>query len=96
MNYEGLWWAVGGAEAGWGINFAHQDDVIFATWFTYNVAGKAWWLTMQQMYTLTFKPPEQVKDKWDLFTLSAPVPANDQPLDILAPTRAENNCTLPA
>jgi len=51
---------------------------------------------MQQMYTLTFKPPEQVKDKWDLFTLSAPVPANDPPLDILAPTRAENNCTLPA
>ena len=51
---------------------------------------------MQQMYTLTFKPADQVKDKWDLFTLSAPVPANDQPLDILAPTRAENNCTLPA
>jgi hypothetical protein len=36
----------GGAEAGWGINFAHQGDVIFATWFTYNVSGKAWWLTM--------------------------------------------------
>jgi len=46
MNYEGLWWAAGGAEAGWGINFAHQGDVIFATWFTYNVNGRAWWLTM--------------------------------------------------
>jgi hypothetical protein len=46
MNYEGLWWVAGGAEAGWGINFAHQGDVIFATWFTYNVNGKAWWLTM--------------------------------------------------
>jgi len=44
-NYEGLWWAPGGAEAGWGINFAHQGDVIFATWFTYDVNGKAWWLT---------------------------------------------------
>ena len=46
MNYEGLWWASGGAEAGWGINFAHQGDVIFATWFTYDINGKAWWLTM--------------------------------------------------
>jgi len=46
VNYEGLWWAAGGVEAGWGINFAHQGDVIFATWFTYNVAGKAWWLSM--------------------------------------------------
>ena len=44
-NYEGLWWA-GPAESGWGINFAHQGDVIFATWFTYDAAGKAWWLTM--------------------------------------------------
>lgn len=46
MNYEGLWWAAGGAESGWGINLAHQEDVIFATWFTYNVSGRAWWLTM--------------------------------------------------
>jgi hypothetical protein len=46
VNYEGLWWASGGAEAGWGINLAHQEDVIFATWFTYNASGKAWWLTM--------------------------------------------------
>ena len=45
-NYEGLWWAAGGSESGWGINFAHQGDVIFATWFTYDANGKAWWLTM--------------------------------------------------
>ena len=46
-NYEGLWWnAPGGSESGWGINFAHQGDVIFATWFTYDATGKAWWLTM--------------------------------------------------
>ena len=44
-NYEGLWWA-GAAESGWGVNFAHQGDVIFATWFTYDANGKAWWLTM--------------------------------------------------
>lgn len=46
-NYEGLWWASPAAsESGWGINFAHQGDLIFATWFTYDITGKAWWLTM--------------------------------------------------
>ena len=46
-NYQGLWWnAPANSESGWGINFAHQGDVIFATWFTYDAAGKAWWLTM--------------------------------------------------
>jgi serine protease len=45
-NYQGLWWATGGAESGWGINFAHQRDTIFATWFTYDTTGKAWWLSM--------------------------------------------------
>ena len=34
------------SESGWGINFAHQGDAIFATWFTYDATGKAWWLTM--------------------------------------------------
>lgn len=47
INVQGLWWAApAGSESGWGINFAHQGDVIFATWFTYDVNGKAWWLSM--------------------------------------------------
>ena len=47
INYEGLWWASPpGSESGWGINFAHQGDVIFATWFTYDANGKGWWLSM--------------------------------------------------
>ena len=46
-NYEGLWWkAPSGSESGWGINLAHQGDIIFATWFTYDFAGKGWWLSM--------------------------------------------------
>ena len=45
-NYQGLWWATGGLESGWGINFAHQGDTIFATWFTYDTSGNAWWLSM--------------------------------------------------
>ena len=37
-----------------------------------------------------------VKDKWDLFTLSAPVPGANESLESIAPTREENNCTMPA
>jgi hypothetical protein len=45
-NYQGLWWAAGGTESGWGINFAHQGSQVFAVWYTYDAAGKAWWLSM--------------------------------------------------
>ena len=27
-NYQGLWWKP--SESGWGVNFAHQGDVVFA------------------------------------------------------------------
>ena len=43
-NYQGIWWKAD--ESGWGINFAHQGDQIFATWYTYDTSGKAWWLSM--------------------------------------------------
>jgi len=47
LNFQGLFYnAPAESEAGWGINFAHQGDVIFATWFTYDATGRAWWLTM--------------------------------------------------
>ncbi len=47
VNYEGLWWnAPAASESGWGINFAHQSDIIFASWFTYDLTGKGWWLVM--------------------------------------------------
>src|SRR5574337_389676 len=47
VNYQGLWWASpAGSESGWGLNVAHQGNVIFATWFTYDVSGKALWLSM--------------------------------------------------
>jgi len=46
-NVQGLWWAApGGSESGWGMNFAHQGDIVFATWFTYDANGKPWWLSM--------------------------------------------------
>ena len=47
VQAEGLWWnAPASSESGWGINFAQQGNVIFATWFTYDLTGKAWWLSM--------------------------------------------------
>ena len=47
VNYQGLWWnAPANSESGWGINFAHQGDTIFASWFTYDVGGRGWWLVM--------------------------------------------------
>ena len=46
-NFEGSWWtAPAGSESGWGLNFAHQGDVIFATVFTYDATGRTWWLSM--------------------------------------------------
>ena len=47
LNFTGLWYkAPAESESGWGINFAHQGDVIFASWFTYDLNGKGWWLVM--------------------------------------------------
>jgi hypothetical protein len=43
-NYQDLWWNP--AESGWGLNIAHQSDVLFATLFTYDASGKGMWLVM--------------------------------------------------
>jgi hypothetical protein len=43
-SYEGLW--LKADEPGWGLNLAHQGDVLFATWFTYDVDGSGMWLVM--------------------------------------------------
>ena len=45
-NFQDLWWgAPAGSESGWGVNFTHQGDIIFATWFTYDVDGTPLWLS---------------------------------------------------
>ena len=45
-NYQDLWWASpAGSESGWGVNFTQQGDIIFATWFTYDVDGTPLWLS---------------------------------------------------
>ena len=42
-NYQDLWWNP--AESGWGVNFAHQGNTIFATLFTYGADNRDMWLT---------------------------------------------------
>ncbi len=51
---------------------------------------------MMEMYTVRFKPADQVKNQWDIFDTSAPVPGASASLESIAPTREENNCTMPA
>ena len=43
-NYTALWWNA--AESGWGINFNHQGNIVFATLFTYAASGNPMWLVM--------------------------------------------------
>jgi branched-chain amino acid transport system substrate-binding protein len=49
---------------------------------------------MQEMYTVTSKPKGKAKDKWDFMALGATVPGPNESREVLAPTRAENACTL--
>src|SRR6185436_19431658 len=46
-NFQDLWYVP--AESGWGLNVAHQGDILFATWFTYAASGKGRWLVMPGM-----------------------------------------------
>jgi hypothetical protein len=43
-NYQDLWWNA--AESGWGVNVTHQDEILFATLFTYGADGQNLWLVM--------------------------------------------------
>jgi len=49
---------------------------------------------MQEAYTFTVKKEGTYKEAWDFLQFSAPIPAPDQPLELLAPTKAENPCTF--
>jgi len=51
-NFQGVWWnAPAGSETGWGINFTHQGDTIFATWFTFGLDGNPLWLVVSAVKT---------------------------------------------
>jgi hypothetical protein len=44
-NYQGIWAVANLAESGWGINFAHQGDVIVASWAMYDESGAPSWVS---------------------------------------------------
>ena len=46
-NYTGLWYNFPAeSEAGWGVNFTQQGDIVFGTLFTYDAGGAPLWLVM--------------------------------------------------
>jgi branched-chain amino acid transport system substrate-binding protein len=49
---------------------------------------------MQEAYPFTVKPKGQAKDRWDLIALGGAVPGASEPLEVLAPTREQNPCSI--
>jgi branched-chain amino acid transport system substrate-binding protein len=49
---------------------------------------------MQEMYTMTARPVDEVQNEWDLMVLGPPVPPADEALESIAPTPEENACEL--
>jgi len=49
---------------------------------------------MQEAYPFTVKAKGQARDKWDFLKFGDAVPAANQPLDLLAPTKAESACKM--
>ncbi len=44
-DYTDIWWAAGGTESGWGVNFAQQQNSIFATFYIFGPSGTPVWYT---------------------------------------------------
>ena len=54
LNVQGLWYkSPAESEAGWGLNIAHQGDILFVTWFTYDVDGSQMWLVGSRIEKMT-------------------------------------------
>jgi branched-chain amino acid transport system substrate-binding protein len=49
---------------------------------------------MQEAYPFSVKPKGQAKDKFDFLKFGDAVPAPNQPLEMLAPTKAESACKM--
>ncbi len=52
LNFQGLWYR-GEIESGWGVNVAHQGDILFVTWFTYDTDGTQMWLVASDVRRTT-------------------------------------------
>lgn len=47
---------------------------------------------MHEMYVVEAIPGDKLKNQWDIFTSSGPVPKADQPLELISTTPEENGC----
>jgi branched-chain amino acid transport system substrate-binding protein len=62
-------------------------------------ARKGWFRSwdhqlMQEAYPFSVKPKGQAKDKWDFLALGAAVPGANESLEVLAPTKEQNPCSM--
>jgi branched-chain amino acid transport system substrate-binding protein len=51
---------------------------------------------MHEMYAVTALPADKIRNQWDIFTSSPPVPGPNEDLEVIAATREENSCTFPS
>lgn len=51
---------------------------------------------MHEMYAVTALPAAQIKNQWDIFSSSGPVPGPNEPLEAIASTPEEAVCTFSA
>jgi branched-chain amino acid transport system substrate-binding protein len=51
---------------------------------------------MQEMYAITALPADKVKNPYDIFSSTAPLPGPGDSLEVLATTKDENACAFPA
>ncbi|MCA0320108.1 MAG: ABC transporter substrate-binding protein [Proteobacteria bacterium] len=49
---------------------------------------------MTEMYAITALPQAQVKNQWDIFSSSPPVPGPNESLEVIAATEEENKCVF--
>ncbi|MDN4999289.1 ABC transporter substrate-binding protein [Bradyrhizobium sp. GCM10027634] len=51
---------------------------------------------VQEAYPFTVKPKDQMKDQWDMLVLGDVVPAANDPLETIYPTKEQNPCEMKA
>jgi branched-chain amino acid transport system substrate-binding protein len=49
---------------------------------------------VQEAYPFTVKTKAEMKDQWDLLRLGPAVPAANEPLESIYPTKEQNPCTM--
>lgn len=49
---------------------------------------------LQEVYAVTALPESEVKNEWDIFTTSGPLPAADQPLEVLIQDAVGGTCSF--